>query len=288
MLRAKITHNTLCNTEGTETVPWWSFSKTVIATAALVLVDQGKLCLDIPLKGQTFTLRQLLQHTSGLPDYWALKSYHEAVEQGCEPWRFDVLLKKSDADKLLFEPGTSWQYSNIGYTYIRREIERVTNSSLDTVLKSLLFIPLGITDAGLAINLDDINRTKLTELEHYHPGWVYHGLVIGSLSAAVKFLAALSCGRILKHETFQTMRSPISLNVSVEGRPWEKPGYGLGLMVDMNPLQYSWGHTGLGPGSSIGVYHFRGLNSSTVAVFGKTEDQGKVEYEVVRYAMKAC
>ena len=43
-------------------VPWWSFTKTVIAAAALVLVRDGKLLLDTPVTGKPFTLRQLLQH----------------------------------------------------------------------------------------------------------------------------------------------------------------------------------------------------------------------------------
>jgi D-alanyl-D-alanine carboxypeptidase len=281
-------NNTICCHEETRIVPWWSFSKTVIAAASLALVDQGKLCLDIPLKGQKFTLRQLLQHTSGLPDYGGLKAYHKAVEQRSEPWSFDVLVKQADANELLFEAGTNWQYSNIGYAYIRREIERVTNGDLNAALEELLFNPLGINDARLALDLNDMKRTKLTELGQYHPGWVYHGLVLGSLSAAVKFLASISCGKILTHETFQAMRSPIALNVSVEGRPWKNPGYGLGLMMDMTPSRCSWGHTGLGPGSCIGVYHFHTPHSSTVAVFGQTEDQGEVEYEVIRHAMEDC
>jgi CubicO group peptidase (beta-lactamase class C family) len=50
-------------------VAWWSFSKTVIAAAALVLLDHGKLELDGPVPRAPYTLRHLLQHTSGLPDY---------------------------------------------------------------------------------------------------------------------------------------------------------------------------------------------------------------------------
>jgi CubicO group peptidase (beta-lactamase class C family) len=50
-------------------VPWWSFSKTVLAAGVLVLVDRRKLDLDAPIAGAPYTLRHLLQHTSGLPDY---------------------------------------------------------------------------------------------------------------------------------------------------------------------------------------------------------------------------
>ena len=60
-------------------VPWWSFTKTVLAAAALVLVDAGRLTLDTPLAGQRYTLRQLLQHRAGVPDYGSLADYHDAV-----------------------------------------------------------------------------------------------------------------------------------------------------------------------------------------------------------------
>src|SRR3954453_22274379 len=60
-------------------VPWWSFTKTVLAAAALVLVDAGRLTLDTPLAGRRYTLRQLLQHRAGVPDYGALAAYHDAV-----------------------------------------------------------------------------------------------------------------------------------------------------------------------------------------------------------------
>jgi hypothetical protein len=61
---------TIVNERGGATiVPWWSFTKTVIAAAVLTLVRDGRLSLDDPVDGQPFTLRQLLQHRAGLPDY---------------------------------------------------------------------------------------------------------------------------------------------------------------------------------------------------------------------------
>ena len=67
-------------------VPWWSFTKTVLAAAALVLVDAGRLTLDTPLAGQRYTLRQLLQHRAGVPDYGSLADYHDAVRRVEPPW----------------------------------------------------------------------------------------------------------------------------------------------------------------------------------------------------------
>ena len=56
----------------TADVPWWSFSKTVIATAALALVRDGCLTLDELLPDRPYTLRQLLQHRAGLTEYGRL------------------------------------------------------------------------------------------------------------------------------------------------------------------------------------------------------------------------
>lgn len=60
-------------------VPWWSVTKTAIAAAALTLVGEGRLDLDAPFAGRAYTLRQLLQHRSGLRDYGAMPAYQEAV-----------------------------------------------------------------------------------------------------------------------------------------------------------------------------------------------------------------
>ena len=64
-------------------VPWWSIAKTAIAACALVLVAGGRLDLDRTMPGRRFTLRQLLQHTGGLPCYTESDAYEVAVERHC-------------------------------------------------------------------------------------------------------------------------------------------------------------------------------------------------------------
>jgi D-alanyl-D-alanine carboxypeptidase len=65
--------------------PWWSLSKTALATAALALVQRGEIELDSPLSGHKFTLRHLLRHSACLPDYGDLADYHLAVSAGNSP-----------------------------------------------------------------------------------------------------------------------------------------------------------------------------------------------------------
>ena len=63
-------------------VPWWSFTKTVIAAGALALVRDGQLALDEPLANRPYSLRQLLQHRAGVTNYGELPAYHDAVARG--------------------------------------------------------------------------------------------------------------------------------------------------------------------------------------------------------------
>src|SRR5262249_43317573 len=80
--------------------PWWSFTKTVIAAAALALVRDGRLALDAPLPGRQFTLRQLLRHQAGVAEYGAIADYRAAVARDEEPWPVATLLARAEAERL--------------------------------------------------------------------------------------------------------------------------------------------------------------------------------------------
>src|SRR6516165_2846276 len=96
-------------------VPWWSFTKTALATAALQLVARGQCRLDARIDGRPYTLRQLLHHRAGVPNYGNLACYHEAVRRGEKPWTVGQMLERVGADRLDFDPGKGWRYSNVGY-----------------------------------------------------------------------------------------------------------------------------------------------------------------------------
>ena len=140
-------------------VPWWSLTKTALAAAALVLVAGGSLALDRPLAGRPFTLRQLLQHTAGVPDYGGLRDYHEAVARGDAPWSAERLLRSVDAERLLFPPGEGWAYSNVGYLLVRHLVEQAATEDIDAALRRLVFAPLGLAGVRLAREPADLAAT---------------------------------------------------------------------------------------------------------------------------------
>lgn len=233
-------------------VAWWSFSKTVLAAAALVLVDRGKLELDRPIPSAPYTLRHLLQHTSGLPDYGPHPNYHRAVAAGDSPWTVDELLRRVNASTLLFAPGTRFSYSNIGYLFVRQLIERVADAELGDALKTLVFKALGIEGAFVANTPEEFNTIVWRNTHRYDPRWVYHGCVIGSLPWAATCLHRLMHGGLLAPATKAAMLLPRSYDPEVNA---PDSGYGLGLMIEPAPGGERFGgHAGSGPGSTIVVF----------------------------------
>ena len=236
-------------------VPWWSFTKTTLAAAALALVAQGQLDLDGPVGRWPFTLRQVLQHRAGLADYGGLAAYHDAVRTGEAPWPRERLWQQADADTLVFQPGQGWAYSNIGYLLVRELIEAATGRDIGTALESLVFAPLGIGGIKVASVPADLAGTAWGNPAGYHPGWVYHGLLIGPAASAVLLLHRLLDGALLPPALLSGMLSPHPVGGPVPGRPWQTAGYGLGLMIGVGNAGPTFvGHTGGGPGSTAAVY----------------------------------
>jgi CubicO group peptidase (beta-lactamase class C family) len=261
-------------------VPWWSFTKTILASAALVLVERDSISLDEPLSGKPYTLRNLLQHRSGLPDYGGFHSYHEAVARGDEPWSIPRLLNETDAERLRYVPEEGWDYSNIGYLFVRQIIEDVTGQNLDMALRELALDPLGIESVRVAFEPRDLDNVAMGSAQSYHPGWVYHGLLVGSITDAALLLHRLMNGALLTREMLDEMQSAHVLGGPIDGRPWQVPGYGLGMMKgETTTGKTIAGHTGGGPGSTVAVYHSLDdvKSSRTSAVFAIDEEVAKTE-----------
>jgi CubicO group peptidase (beta-lactamase class C family) len=287
MLFALVSHGALLTPEQPDTrVPWWSFSKTVLAAAALTLVRDRLINLDDRVTEGPFTLRQLLRHEAGLADYSELAEYHVAVTRNEAAWSADEMLQRLDASRLRYTPGDGWRYSNVGYLFIARLIERTTGLSLADALAQRIFSPLGLSGVRIAqthADLADVNMGRATD---YDPGWVYHGLLAGPLAEAALCLNRLLTGDLLPPSLLRQMQTVRTLGGPIPGSPWTSPGYGLGLMHGgVEGQRMLSGHTGAGPGSVVAVYHCASDADavSCCAVFDEDANEGAVEAEVVKH-----
>lgn len=132
-----------------------SISKQFVATAIMLLVEEGRVGLDdgihkylhdLPSEWLGVTVRQLLTHTSGIPDYEEIQTY--------EAYRFrftpEQIIRVAHSRPMDFEPGTGWYYSNTGYFLLSLIVERIEGRPLGQVLRSRIFEPLGMNQTRLA------------------------------------------------------------------------------------------------------------------------------------------
>lgn len=262
-------------------LPWWSFTKTLIAACVLQRAGEGFMDLDAEIPGRPYTLRQLLTHTSGLRDYGPVGPYQQAVSAGEAPWPVAKLLKAARAEEPLGAPGTRWSYSNIGYMFLRFALEVNEGAPLGEIIHRRLIAPLGLKTPRLAITPEDF-ETLAWDADGYHPGWVYHGCMIGSAADAARLLHAILQGGLLTAAQREEMMT-LSLNESaIDGRIWRTTGYGLGLMIGQTEHHgLAIGHAGCGPMSGNLVAHFP-QSGLTVASFSRGGDESPAEWETLR------
>lgn len=214
--------------------------------------------------------------------YGGLGDYHKAVARGEAPWSRDELLEKTNASELISMPGERFFYSNIGYKYVRELVEEATGLALGDAVREIVLHDIDVTSIAQVFEPHDLDATAWGNAVGYHPGWVYHGLFIGSSEDAVTFLDALMTGKILNAGTLDQMKVKTHVADVVPGRPIREAAYGLGLMMGrMEKSGWAYGHTGGGPGSTCAIYHFPdGSAPGTFAAFAEGDFEGSVEVEV--------
>ncbi len=133
-----------------------SFTKQFTAMAIMLLVHDGKLRYDerlteifpdFPMYGKSITIRNLLNHTSGLPDYEDLMDAAEKSERTI--WTPEKQIQDAEVLELLkkeingnFKPGTSWSYSNSGYVVLGLIVKKVSGNTYGEFLQTRIFAPL--------------------------------------------------------------------------------------------------------------------------------------------------
>jgi CubicO group peptidase (beta-lactamase class C family) len=270
-----------------------SISKTFTSAAVLKLVEQGKLHLDDkafaflndlrPLKGKTpdpriasVTLRQILHHTGGWdrdasfdPMFRPIviaEAFGETPPAGCES-----VIRYMLGQKLDFDPGARFAYSNFGFCVLGRIIERVSGMRYEEFVKREILAPSGITrmKVGKSLASDDAAgevhyyaastaRSVFPPLGKTVP-WTYggfnleamdsHGGWIASAVDLVKFANAIDGRRgtpLLSKASIRELTSRPAAPM-VQDTP---AYYGLGWNIRPTGKDANWWHTGSLPGTS--------------------------------------
>ncbi|WP_181772693.1 serine hydrolase domain-containing protein [Amycolatopsis pittospori] len=243
-----------------------SVTKTFVAVVVLQLVADGKVRLDTPIDrylpglvrgngndGTKITVRQLLQHTSGLHDFSRDMDLDEWRHRGAEP---EELMAIALAQGPLFDPGKGWSYSNTNYIVAGMLIEKLTGRSVSDEIDTRIVQPLRLRGTYLPARGDE--RLPNPHARGYTPGdkglvdfteldpsaaWTSGGLV-STGEDLNHFFAALTGGRLLLRPQLAEMQRTRPVDLGVPGA-----AYGLGIVsVPLTCGGTFWGHRGSVPG----------------------------------------
>lgn len=237
-----------------------SVSKQFAGFAALVLVRSGKLSLDDPItkflpEGRAvwkdITIRNLLTHTSGIPDYTGDDDKYPSArfDRTASP-STDSLVREIASLPLNFKPGDDWAYSGLGYILLCVIAERVSGRPFPDFMREQVFLPLGMSRTRFYSPTELINGRaipyRLTE-----GGEVIHGPFIsdaysrwadtGMMSTAhdmARWIVAMDSAKLVSRELWSEMWNSVRLN-----QQWTFP-YGLGFFIGEMQGEAYVGHGG--------------------------------------------
>jgi D-alanyl-D-alanine carboxypeptidase len=240
-----------------------SVTKSFVATVLLQLVGERRLALADPVDrwlpgvlpdGDQITVRHLLQHTSGVFNYTDRLSelyptVPDLVASRYRTWRPNELLALTTGQPPLFEPGTSWSYSNTNYILLGLIVRRVTGNDYATEVRRRILLPLGLHDTEVPgtnpfiagphshgyLPLERDGSLIPVDITVLNPSVAWAaGEMLSTTNDLNRFYGALNGGRLLRPALLAQMRTSF---LSAD--------YGLGLQTLTLPGGITlWGHTG--------------------------------------------
>ena len=213
-----------------------SITKQFTASAIMLLVEEGKVGLDdsitkyfpeAPQGWKSITIRHLLTHTSGIPDYWGdteQNYYTKGVIDFRREYTEEELTRAYFAQPLDFQPGEKWSYCNTGYNLLGILIHRVTGKAYGDFLRERIFAPLHM-DATRVFSWTEIVPNRASGYDLVDGVWknagswmsstvmtgADGGLLTNVLDLA-KWDAALYSDMVLKRSTRDAMWTPLGLS----------------------------------------------------------------------------
>lgn len=211
-----------------------SITKLFTATLILQLRDRGRLDLDRPIRaylpdyagrgGDTITVHQLLNHTSGLPNFDQVAEAADAIRDGLptyqKPYTSDQLLAKFCSGDPLHAPGTTFDYNNGDYVVLGKIVERLYGQPYERVLRERILDPLRMKDSGFLHQSDvvagladayfrhDDRKTLSPDLPVYPENWYAAGALYSTTADLATFSRALFDGRLVGRDSLERMFRP--------------------------------------------------------------------------------
>lgn len=268
-----------------------SVTKIFTATAIMMLTEEEKLTLEdtvgtwlpeLPEAWKKVKIRQLLSHTSGLPDV--------ILDPRFGTWIADAraeALQKAAQLPLQFPPGDSWSYNQTNYLILGMLIEKLSGKTVEAFFAERFFRPLKMNatsygDSEVVVpgrgpwytrlgwegntpkRLDHVKITSIRYPDYMHTAAGLNSTV-GDLA---RWIAALASGKLLKLETRAQMWTAVKLNSGETFRMEKTLGVGMGWLVDDKPGHKAVGGTG---GASVALRHY---SSDALTVILLTNCQG--------------
>jgi D-alanyl-D-alanine carboxypeptidase len=273
-----------------------SITKNFVATLTLKLAEEGKLSLEDPLSkwlpeyphvNSEITIRQLLNHTSGIYMFWSnQKIWDELIKDRTKIWSPEEVL--SYIKEPYFEPGEGFRYSNTNYLLLAMIITEATGSTLSSEFNEYFWKPLNIKSACLSIEEiipenqahvfgDNFNGdgsyldlTFLPRESHESITYGSAGIFMTSEELAL-WCHSIFEGKILNQQSIDEM-----LQVSSFNPGGNMTGYGLG--VQQFKKKYSngkkaFGHSGANIGTSAYMIYLPKHHLSVVVMINNMNHQ---------------
>jgi D-alanyl-D-alanine carboxypeptidase len=260
-----------------------SITKQFTAAAVLRLVERGIVNLDDPItkylpqymQWSSVTVRQLLNHTSGIHSYTASETHNDRRAEDMTPQQVLAFVEK---DTLDFVTGSEFRYNNTGYFLLGMLLETVTKQPYAALLEREFFKPLGMrsaaycpskpTDANYAVgySAEDGSFKPAAYLSMTHP--YSAGALCMSVPDFLRWQSALHAGRVVSRNSLTLMAGPETLTAGP--RKGTTTGYGMGLATGMLGAHTLIQHDGGINGFSTEQYWFP-ADSLRVVAFVSTE-----------------
>jgi CubicO group peptidase (beta-lactamase class C family) len=279
-----------------------SVAKTMTAAAILLLSQEkkiqlqdhiGKYLRDLPANVKDIRIMNLLNHTSGLVDY-----YDVLGENLINFSNRDVMQFVRGMDSLKFDPGVKYAYSNTAYVLLAELIERISGESYSSFVKKRFFIPLQmqntvVVDApdiiipfrAIGYQVDSLNNYQKLDYDHIYTTGT--GGVYSTTGDLKKWIIGLRSGKFL-HKRFFDMMVDFPLTYSGAksylGMGWNNESYGA-RTPEINGLK-SWGSFGVLKGFRAAIVIFPDVDLTIIILGNSTKTNFLVEEVIENYIQK--